>query len=103
MTELRSGRRDGQARRHEDAGAGSVQDDTDQTAVARVLDNLLARAGNGPSGRVAGRTAAAAAVTRLPGLPGTTEESPAAGEPEDAPVEPFGVFDPLGDDDSGLW
>jgi len=83
--------------------AARGQDDTDQTAVARVLDSLLARAGNGPPGRVAGRTAAAAAVTRLPGLPGTTEESPGAGEPEDAPVEPFGVFDPLGDDDSGLW
>ena len=87
--------------------AARGQDDTDQAAVARVLDSLLARAGNGPSGRVAGRTAAAAAVTRLPGLPGTGPEAGAGQDegdrgPEDAPVEPFGVFDPLGDD-SGLW
>jgi transposase InsO family protein len=79
------------------------QDDTDQTAIARVLDSLLARAGNGPSSRVAARTAAAAAVTRLPGLPGANPEtSRDEGEPEDSPVEPFGVFDPLGDE-SGLW
>ena len=85
--------------------AARGQDDTDQAAVARVLDSLLARAGNGPSGRVAGRTAAATAVTRLPGLPGTGPEAGAGqdeGDPEDTPVEPFGVFDPLGDD-SGLW
>jgi hypothetical protein len=83
--------------------AARGQDDTDQAAVARVLDSLLARAGNGPSGRVAGRTAAAAAVTRLPGLPGADPEtSREADEPEDTPVEPFGVFDPL-NDDSGLW
>jgi hypothetical protein len=87
--------------------AARGQDDTDQAAVARVLDSLLARAGNGPSGRVAGRTAATAAVTRLPGLPGTGPEAGAGQDegdpgPEDAPVEPFGVFDPLGDD-SGLW
>ena len=87
--------------------AARGQDDTDQAAVARVLDSLLTRAGNGPSGRIAGRTAAATAVTRLPGLPGSAPE-PGTGhdgseaEPEDAPVEPFGVFDPL-TDDSGLW
>jgi Mu transposase, C-terminal len=83
--------------------AARGQDDTDQAAVARVLDSLLARAGNGPSGRVAGRTAAAAAVTRLPGLPGADPETGRdEDEPEDTPVEPFGVFDPL-NDDSGLW
>ena len=86
--------------------AARGQDSTDQAAVARVLDSLLARAGKGPSGRVAGRNAAAAAVTRLPGLPGT-EPEPGQDEgepgPEDTPVEPFGIFDPLGDDDSGLW
>lgn len=83
--------------------AARGQDDTDQAAVARVLDSLLARAGNGPSGRVAGRTAAATAVTRLPGLPGAEPEtSRDEDEPEDTPVEPFGVFDPL-NDDSGLW
>ena len=83
--------------------AARGQDDTDQAAVARVLDSLLARAGNGPSGRIAGRTAAATAVTRLPGLPGAgLQTSRDKDEPEDTPVEPFGVFDPL-NDDSGLW
>jgi transposase InsO family protein len=88
--------------------AARGQDSTDQTAVARVLDSLLARAGNGPSGRVAGRTAAAVSVARLPGLPGTAPDAgdgQGDGEPEpedDAPVEPFGVFDPL-NGDSGLW
>jgi hypothetical protein len=79
------------------------QDDTGQTAIARVPGSLLARAGNGPSSRVAARTAAAAAVTRLPGLPGAgPETSRDEGEPEDSPAEPSGVFDPLGDE-SGLW
>ena len=84
--------------------AARGQDDTDQTAIARVLDSLLARAGSGPPDRIAARTAAAAAVAKLPGLPGS---GPGAGPGEDEPgtdppVEPFGVFDPLGDD-SGLW
>ncbi len=49
-------------------------DDTDETAIARALDNLLTRAGNGPEGdlrqrRVAARTRAAA----RPALPAVEE------------------------------
>jgi transposase InsO family protein len=87
--------------------AARGHNDTDQAAVARVLDSLLARAGNGPSAHVAARTAAATAVTRLPGLPGTGPgpgpDGTGPGPGEDTPVEPFGVFDPLDGDDSGLW
>src|SRR5262249_60583805 len=83
--------------------AARGQDDTDQAAIARVLDSLLARAGNGPSGRVAGRTAAAAAVTRLPGLPGADPgTSRDQDEPEDTAVEPLGAVHPV-IDDARLW
>ena len=40
---------------------------------------------------------------RATALPGAgPEASRDQDEPEDTPVEPFGVFDPL-NDDSGLW
>ena len=78
--------------------AARGQDDTSQTAVARVLADLLHRAGEGPPPRAVARTSAAAATGRLPALPvPDASEAPAAPEDEDAgaDVEPFGVFDPL--------
>ena len=74
-------------------------DDTSQTAVARVLADLLHRAGDGPPDRVIARTSAAAASSRLPELPGPDGDSAPGSRDEDeadsAGVEPFGVFDPL--------
>lgn len=90
--------------------AARSQDDTDQTAIARILADLLHRAGNGPASKVIARTAAATVAGRLAGLPGTEpgaatdcdgsgEDAP---EPDDAQIEPFGVFDPLASD-TALW
>jgi Mu transposase, C-terminal len=74
-------------------------DDTSQSAVARVLAELLHRAGEGPPSRVIARTSAAAASSRLPELPGTEAEAEPGvhgeGGQGDGEVEPFGVFDPL--------
>jgi hypothetical protein len=74
-------------------------DDTSQSAVARVLAELLHRAGEGPPSRVIARTSAAAASSRLPELPGTEAEAEpgvrSEGGQGDGEVEPFGVFDPL--------
>jgi transposase InsO family protein len=88
--------------------AARGQDDTGQTAIARVLADLLHRAGDGPASRVVARTTAAASAGRLPELPGG---SPALAAGPDGPdddaaeagqIEPFGVFDPLADD-TALW
>lgn len=83
-------------------------DDTGQTAIARVLADLLHRAKDGPPDRIVARTAAAAASRPLPDLPGSgpgepagTEE-PGQDEAADGEIEPFGVFDPLADE-KGLW
>ncbi|SCG17573.1 Mu transposase, C-terminal [Micromonospora echinofusca] len=77
-------------------------DDTDETAVARALDDLLTRAGAGPGGdarhqRVAARTRAAARP--IPSTPPADPEEPADAEEEGqdlplAKVIPFGVFEP---------
>jgi len=75
------------------------QDDTSQDAIARVLAELLHRAGEGPPHRVVARTSAAAAAGRLPALP--EPDTGEATDPEDGDadgVEPFGVFDPLAQD-----
>ncbi len=86
--------------------AGRGGDDADQTAVARVLADLLHRAKGGPPDRVIARTSAAAASSRLPELPGTGEDgmSDAAADQDVTgdDVEPFGVFDPLAQE-TGLW
>lgn len=71
-------------------------DDTNESDVARVLDDLLSRAEHGPdkaSARVVARTRAGQAAHR-PALP----EQPAApgvdaGAGSDAEIIPFGVFD----------
>ena len=81
--------------------AQAGRDDTNQTEVAQVLDELLTRAQAGPpadkaTARVAARTRVAAAAHRPPQL-----EIPAAGpgeqdEPDGqqpAPVIPLGIFD----------
>jgi len=87
--------------------AGRGGDDTDQTAVARVLGDLLHRAKHGQPDRVIARTSAAIASSQFPDLPGTGESDPpdpAAGQDVtgDADIEPFGVFDPLAQE-TGLW
>ena len=82
---------------------GQGLDDTNETEVARVLDDLLTRAQAGPvdklSDRVAARTRVAAAAHRPP----TREDHPAAGTADSAgdassdgplaTVIPFGIFD----------
>ncbi|MGW3659006.1 hypothetical protein ACWD6R_26485 [Streptomyces sp. NPDC005151] len=77
--------------------AESGLDDTNETAVARVLDTLLTRAEHGPdtrSAKVVGRTRVAAAV-RAPAVTPEIEMAPGP-EPEARPpaaVAGFGVFD----------
>ncbi|MFF3693792.1 Mu transposase C-terminal domain-containing protein [Streptomyces sp. NPDC002221] len=79
--------------------AAAGLDDTQETAVARVLDNLLTRAHHGPdkrTARIVGRTRAGAATHRPPAP--RTEPNPARTDNDDthkpaATVVPFGVFD----------
>ncbi|MEU5898636.1 Mu transposase C-terminal domain-containing protein [Streptomyces venezuelae] len=75
-------------------------DDTNEVAVARVLDALLTRAEHGPdrqSARVLGRTRAAAALpapTAAPAIESVPEiEQESSAAPPAAKVVPFGVFD----------
>lgn len=84
--------------------AARGQDDTSQDAVARVLADLLHRAGEGPPHRVVARTNAAAASIPLPEPPaaGAGQTPTAEDEDEHADVEPFGVFDPL-TQEKDLW
>jgi len=82
--------------------AARGQDDTSQDALARVLADFLHRAGEGPPHRVIARTsAAAAALAVLPG-PGTDEAPAGEDEAPSGSVEPFGVFDPLAQE-NGAW
>ena len=88
-------------------------DDTNETEVARVLDDLLARAQAGPAdkraGRVAARTRAGAAAHRPPPRDNQAGESEARGEGADqgqagekvATVIPFGIFD--ADAEASRW
>ncbi|MCO6004925.1 integrase [Actinoallomurus purpureus] len=74
-------------------------DDTNETDVARVLDNLLTRAQEGPtdrsatrrSKRIAARTKVAAAAHRP--RPAEDTEPDADAPPPTAAVIPFGIFD----------
>ncbi|MYW98698.1 MULTISPECIES: Mu transposase C-terminal domain-containing protein [unclassified Streptomyces] len=80
--------------------AAKGADDTDENAIAAVIDDLLTRAGNGPDRRIAARTKAATAVPALPQArhepePETDEEP--EGEEDIAQVIPFGVFDAFTD------
>jgi hypothetical protein len=80
--------------------AQAGRDDTSETEVARVLDELLTRAQAGPpadkaSARVAARTRVAAAAHRPP-APEEPPENQAAEDEEDgqvADVIPLGIFD----------
>ncbi|WP_432127471.1 integrase [Streptomyces sp. bgisy082] len=70
-------------------------DNTNEAAVARVLDALLTRAEHGPDTRtakVAGRTRAGAASHRPP-APRAPEPAPSDRSTEPAEAIPFGVFD----------
>lgn len=82
--------------------AGKGLDDTNETEVAKVLDDLLSRAQAGPvdkrSDRVAARTRTAAATHRAPPQPDgpTGEKCTDASRENDGPlaaVIPFGIFD----------
>lgn len=74
-------------------------DDTNETDVTRVLDDLLTRAQAGPadrsatrrSDRIAARTKVAAATHRPP--PAEDTETDADTPQPTAPVTPFGIFD----------
>ena len=74
-------------------------DDTNETEVAKVLDDLLTRAQAGPvdkaTDRVAARTRVAATAHRPPAQAEPEPLEPAAAEPDGpmATVIPFGVFD----------
>ena len=88
-------------------------DDTNETEVARVLDDLLTRAQNGPADkradRVAARTRAAAAAHRPPPRDDPGRGSRAGGDGGDpdlagqklATVIPFGIFD--ADAEASRW
>jgi len=78
------------------AAARGLPDDN-ETEVARVLDELLTRAGNGPPNKATARVAARTRAARRRVLPEaqvidlpTPAPAPGAGP---APVEPFGLFD----------
>jgi hypothetical protein len=77
-------------------------DDTSETAVARVLADLLHRAGPAPAGsaRVIARTRAAVPVQPVETLePDVAAEGADLDEaPADEPVTPFGVFDPVAEE-----
>jgi Mu transposase, C-terminal len=90
--------------------AQAGRDDTNQTEVARVLDELLTRAQAGPppdkaTARVAARTRAAAAAHRPPPLaePAAVnrDSDDDAGGGQLAAVIPFGVFD--ADAEASRW
>ncbi|MEU0869914.1 Mu transposase C-terminal domain-containing protein [Nocardia brasiliensis] len=75
-------------------------DDTDETNIARALDDLLTRGENGPirpneraARRAAARGRVAAATHRPPAPEGDTVVEPASTEPVEASVIPFGIFD----------
>ncbi|MGN2636520.1 Mu transposase C-terminal domain-containing protein [Nocardia takedensis] len=74
-------------------------DDTDETAIARALDDLLTRGENGPArpDERATRRAAArgrvAAATHRPPTSDTKPVEPTAVESVEATVIPFGIFD----------
>ena len=84
-------------------------DDTNETEVARVLDDLLTRAPAGPAdkrtGRVAARTRVATAAHRPPSRDEPAPPADDTGASEDdrplATVIPFGVFD--ADAESDNW
>jgi putative transposase len=79
--------------------AQTGRDDTNETEVARVLDDLLTRAQAGPpvdkaSARIAARTRVAAAAHRPPPAEVAADaEEDQSDEVETASVIPMGIFD----------
>ncbi|MEU4178913.1 Mu transposase C-terminal domain-containing protein [Streptomyces sp. NPDC026589] len=82
--------------------AAAGLDDSNEAAVARVLDALLTRAEHGPDTRSARIIARTRAAVALPGPTAASEiDNPSGPEPDSAAtaspsaeVVPFGVFDP---------
>ena len=81
--------------------------DTNETEVAKILDDLLTRAQAGPvdkaTDRIATRTRVAAAAHRPPSRENVSAPEPAesAGDASLATVIPFGVFD--ADAEAARW
>ncbi|MEU8525424.1 Mu transposase C-terminal domain-containing protein [Streptomyces sp. NPDC048629] len=88
--------------------ADQGRDDTSETAIAQVLAKLLRRSGKPPAGseQVMARTRAFLEAPARPTLPparsADADDSETEG-PEDAPVTPFGVFNPLEEEGNPLW
>jgi transposase InsO family protein len=69
-------------------------DDTDENAIALVVEDLLTRAQKGPDRRIAARTLAATAMPLRPDHQPADEDDGLEAEPVDLEqVIPFGVFD----------
>jgi hypothetical protein len=85
-------------------------DNTDEAAVARVLAEVLNRAGNAASHQITARTQAALAAAGRPELdspPADQDIDPDLDEADedaanDETVQPFGVFDPTSEEHE-LW
>ena len=73
-------------------------DDTDETAIAAAVNDLLERAGKGPAGRIGARTRAAASMPLRPAAPERRADEEDEDPGQDAgQVIPFGVFDAFTD------
>ena len=84
------------------AAAARGLDGADESAVARVLDDLLTRAQAGPGARASARVAARTAIAAAdrPALPAAEEQRDGDGGAEagsspgaQQPVVPMGIFD----------
>lgn len=75
-------------------------DDTDERAIAAVVEDLLTRAATGPDRKVAARTRAATALPARPALdapPDSDADTEPVPEEVLGEVVPFGVFDAFTD------
>lgn len=74
-------------------------DDTDETAIAAAVNDLLERAGEGPARRIGARTKAATSMPLRPAAPGrqADEQDDDPGQDAAGQIIPFGVFDAFTD------
>jgi hypothetical protein len=75
-------------------------DDTNETAIAAAVAQLLDRAETGPDRRIVARARAAASVPLRPEAPAAGDDGQESFEPDQDQVDqvvPFGVFDPFTD------